>query len=122
MAYPILYKPEVCTGIEQVGGDRVLEGMEMPLALRDARVLAVVLHEFIQPAAADGRSVAGQEQRGGVAGALFEVGLKGFDFIGLEGVQAVEGAFEAVDVQPVLLQVEVGGGEVPDFGALRPWR
>jgi hypothetical protein len=72
VSYPVLHKAEVCAGIEQVRGNRVLEGVEMPLALRDARELAVVLHEFIQSAAADGRVVAREEQRGDVAITLFE--------------------------------------------------
>jgi hypothetical protein len=39
MAYPILYKPKVCAGIEEVRGNRVLEHMEMSLALRNPGLL-----------------------------------------------------------------------------------
>jgi hypothetical protein len=52
---PILYKAEIGAGVEQVGGDGVLESVEVPFALRDARELAIVLHEFIQSAAAPRR-------------------------------------------------------------------
>ena len=40
MPYPILHKTEVCAGVEQVGGDRMFEGMEMLLAVRNAGALA----------------------------------------------------------------------------------
>jgi hypothetical protein len=56
--YPVLHKAEVCTGVEQVGGDRVLEGMEMSLAFRDAGAVAAVFDKLVESAAADGRSVA----------------------------------------------------------------
>ncbi len=115
MSYPILHKAEVCTSVEQVRGDRVLEGVEMPLALRDVGALAVVLHQFIQSAAADGRRVAGQEQRGDIAGALFQIGFQGFHFVGLQGVQAGEGIFEPVNSEPVLLHVEISSGQHPNF-------
>jgi hypothetical protein len=116
MAYPILHKGEVCTRAEQVGGDRVLEGMGMPLALGDAHKLALVLHEFIQSAAADGGGVAREEQRGNVASALFEVGFEGFHFVGLQRVQSLEGVLEAVNAEAVLLHVEISGGQHADFG------
>jgi hypothetical protein len=113
--YPILHKAEVCAGVQQVRGYRVLEGVEMPLALRDARELAVVLHEFIQSAAADGGGVAREEQRGDVASAFFQVGFQGFHVVGLQQVQSFEGVLEAVNPEPVLLHVEISGGQHPDF-------
>ena len=115
VSYPVLHKAEVSTGIKQVRGDRVFEGMEMPLALRDARELAVVLHEFIQPTAADGGGVAGQEERGNMAMTLFQVGFQGFHFIGLQDVPSGQRVLEAVNPDTVLLEVEISGGQHPDF-------
>jgi hypothetical protein len=114
--YPVLHKAEVCTSVEQVRSHRVFEGVEMPLALRDPRALAIVLHEFIQSAAANGGGVAREEQRGDVAGALFEVGFQGFHFVGLQWVQSLERVLEPVNSEAVLLHVEISGGQHPDFG------
>jgi hypothetical protein len=44
-----------------------------------------------------------------------EVGFQGFDVIGLQGVQSLEGVLEAVNPKAVLLQVEISGGQHPDF-------
>src|SRR5262245_55220008 len=90
--------------------------MEMPLALGDARALAVVLYQFIEPAATDGGMVAREEQDGDVAVTLFQIGFNGFEFIGLQRVQSGKRVFEAVNSKPVLLQVEVCGLELPNFG------
>jgi hypothetical protein len=117
MADPILHKAEVCAGVEQVRGNRVLEGMEVPLALRNIGALAVVLHEFIQSAAANRGVIAREEHGGRVAVALFQVSFDGFEFIGLQRVQSGQGIFEAVNPQAVLLEVKIGKAQHPDFGS-----
>jgi hypothetical protein len=39
MADPVLYESEVCAGVKQVRGNRVLERMEVTLALRNPGLL-----------------------------------------------------------------------------------
>jgi hypothetical protein len=84
--------------------------MEVPLALGDARALRVFFHEHVEHSAADGGVLAREKERGRTAGgALFEVALEGFDFIGLQGVDACQRALEALDAQAVVFEVEVVG-------------
>src|SRR5262245_25939486 len=97
-------------------GDRVLERIKMPLALRNGGTLAIVLHEFIQSAAADVGSIAREEQSREIADALFAVGFQGFHFVGLQRVQPFKRVLEAVNPDTVLFQVEISGGQYADFG------
>ena len=116
MPDPILHETQVRASVKYVGGNRVLEGVEMALALGDVRAFAIVLDQFIKTSAADRGVVAREEQGGRVALPLFQVGFDGFEFVGLQRVQSGEGMFEAVDAEPVLLHVEVCGLEHPDLG------
>ena len=104
---------QVRPGIQEVGGNRVLEGVKMPRARGHVGALAVVLHQFVQSPATDGGMVAREEERRGVALTLFQVGFDGFEFIRWQWVQSGQRILEAVDAQPVLLHVEVGGTQYP---------
>jgi hypothetical protein len=44
MAHPILHEAEFSAGVKEVGGDGVLEIMELPFLRRQARLLAIGLH------------------------------------------------------------------------------
>jgi hypothetical protein len=113
MADPVLHESEVCACIKQVGRDRVLKGMEMPLAVWNVGLLAVVLHEFIQSAAADRGLIAREEQGRRGAVALFQISFEGFEFVGLQGMQSGKGIFQAMDAEAVLLQVEISDAQQP---------
>ena len=122
MPDPILHKAEVRPRVEEVRGNRVLEGVEMPLALGNVRTLAVVLDEFIKTATADRRVVAREEQGRRIAVPLFQVGFDSFEFIRLQRVQSGQRVLEALNPEAVLLEVEVGGDSSPTSEARRPWR
>ena len=90
-----------------------LSAWKWPLALRNGGLLAVVLHQFIQSAAADRGVVAGQKQGGRGAVPLFEIGFDGFEFVRLQRVQARQGVLQAVNPEAVLCEVKVGGAQHP---------
>jgi hypothetical protein len=105
--HPILHKSQVCAGILEVRSNRVFEHMEVPLVLRDARALAIVLHEFIESAATDGSPIAREEQGRGAALALFDVRFERFEFIRPQSVHAGQGMLHALNADAVLFPVNV---------------
>jgi hypothetical protein len=56
MARPVLHKARVIGGGKQVGGNGVLEHVEVPLVFREACLVAVALHEHMEHDATDGQA------------------------------------------------------------------
>jgi hypothetical protein len=84
MANLVLHKTELGAGVQEVGGNRVLKHVEMPLALWDSRLFPVVLHEGVELSAGNGRTALREKERGRAALALAQVGLERSDLIGIE--------------------------------------
>jgi hypothetical protein len=59
---PIPAKGHILAGIQDVGGDRVLEGMELSLVSRYARHLRILPHQRIQSTMVDRELSIGKEQ------------------------------------------------------------
>src|SRR5688572_6070690 len=62
MAHPILHKAEFAARIEQVGGDRMLETMELPFLRRQACLLPIGLHRTPQRPPINGYAAVGDEE------------------------------------------------------------
>jgi hypothetical protein len=61
---PVLHKLEFSVCVKQMGGDRMLEGVELPLLRRKACLLAVGLHRAPQGPSINGHAAIGDKQIG----------------------------------------------------------
>jgi hypothetical protein len=96
MTYPVLDETQVCPRVQEVGGDRVLGHVEVPLGRRDLRQCTVVFHERVELPAEDRRAPLRAEEAGGVALPFAEVGLEGRDLVGTQGANHVRALLTSV--------------------------
>jgi hypothetical protein len=103
VAQPVPAKGGVFTGIQDMGGDGVLQGVELALVRRYARLLPVLPHQRIQSSPVNGELSIGQEQVRRVIGAFPEIGPDELYRIGLHRIDARVRAFEAMNGDAALL-------------------
>ena len=115
MAHPVLHEVEFSAGVEEVGGDGMLETMELPFLRRQPCSLAIGLHRAPQRAPVNGYVAVGDEEIRGGVGPHAQVRTQEHSDVGLQGVDAREGPFPAVDADPPLLQVDVGALKEADL-------
>ncbi len=113
---PILHKAQIGAGFEQMGGDRVLETMEVALRRREIGGLAVALHQPVERAARDRIAPVAREQDGGWRrGPLAQVGPQGLGLIRLHRMHPGMTALQAMNPEAQRPEIEIIEAHQPDF-------
>jgi hypothetical protein len=105
---PVLDEAQIGARLEQMGGDGVLEAVEVPLGRRQLGGLTVLLHEPIQRASRDRIApVAGEQHRRRRLLPLAQPGSQCLDLVRLQRMRPGVAAPESMHHQAQRAQVEV---------------